>query len=47
VKLVEKGKIKVVVYQRNLNNTATSLQVTTIGEGNYEYEKDKAYKKIW
>jgi hypothetical protein len=47
VKAVENGKIKAVVYQKDLKNTATSLQVITIGEGNYEYEKNNMYKKIW
>jgi hypothetical protein len=47
VKVVENGKIKAVVYQKDLKNTATSLQVITIGEGNYEYEKNNMYKKIW
>jgi hypothetical protein len=46
VKVIENGKIKVVVYQKDLKNSATSLQVTTIGEGNYEYEKTICIKKF-
>ena len=39
-------KIKVVLYQRNLKDSATALQLQTMGYSTYEYVAGK-YKKIW
>jgi uncharacterized protein with gpF-like domain len=39
-------KIKVVLYLRNLKDSATALQLQTMGYSTYEYV-DRKYKKIW
>ncbi|MDR0761156.1 MAG: hypothetical protein LBF74_13780 [Treponema sp.] len=39
-------KIKVVLYQRNLKNSATALQLRSMGYSTYEYVDGK-HKKIW
>jgi hypothetical protein len=39
-------KLKIVLYQRKLKDGFTSLKITTMGYGDYEYT-GKKYKKIW
>jgi hypothetical protein len=39
-------KIKVVLYQRNLKDSVTALQLRTMGYSTYEYVDGK-YKRIW
>jgi hypothetical protein len=40
-------KLKAVFYTKRLNNSATALQLTTMGHGKYEYTDKDKYEKIW
>ena len=40
-------KIKAVFYTKRLKDSATALQLTTLGHGDYVYTDKTKYKKIW